>query len=120
MQVKTECGKVAELLSGTYSMQAMGRCGWALGVVGQSDQARRLIQILERPPSGMWLDPTVMGNAYGGLGEMDRAIAWYERGIEERAPGMVDVSWGVGSDDGNGTITVGAHKVIFMIPQAVY
>jgi tetratricopeptide (TPR) repeat protein len=89
MEVKTECGKVAELLSDTYNMQATGRCGWALGVAGQTDQARRLIQTIEHPPSGIWLDPTVMGNAYGGLGDLDRAMAWYEKGIEERAPGMI-------------------------------
>jgi len=30
-----------------------------------------------------------MGNAYGGLGDIDRAVAWYQKGIEERAPNMV-------------------------------
>ena len=30
-----------------------------------------------------------MGNAYGGLGDIDRAIAWYEKGMEERAPNMI-------------------------------
>jgi hypothetical protein len=30
-----------------------------------------------------------MGAAYGGLGDIDRAIAWYQKGMEERAPNMV-------------------------------
>ncbi len=84
-----ECGKVMELLSGTYHMQAIGSCVWALGVVGQTEQTRRLFQTLEHPPSGIWLDPTVMGGAYSGLGDVDRAIAWYQKGLEERAPNMV-------------------------------
>ena len=27
-----------------------------------------------------------MGVAYGGLGDIDRAVAWYQKGMEERAP----------------------------------
>ena len=97
-EVGAECGKVMELLSGAYDMQSMGICVWALGVVGQTDQARRLLQTLEHPPPGIWLDPTVMGTAYGGLGDIDRAIAWYEKGLEERAPNMVYLRVSVQSD----------------------
>jgi hypothetical protein len=38
-----------------------------------------------------------MGSAYGGLGNIDRAVAWYKKGLEERAPNMtymrVNVTW---------------------------
>ena len=101
-EVGAECGKVMELLSGAYNMQAMGICVWALGVVGQTDQARRLLQTLEHPPSGIWLDPTVMGNAYGGLGDIDRAIAWYEKAMEERAPNMIYMKVGAAWDAARG------------------
>ena len=94
-EVGAECGKVMEQLSGTYHMQAIGSCVWALGVVGQTDEARRLVQTLEHSPSGLWLDPTIMGNAYGGLGDINRAIAWYEKGLEQRAPNMVYMKGGV-------------------------
>jgi hypothetical protein len=97
-QVGAECGKVAELLSGAYNMQVMGACVWALGVVGQTAQARRLLQALEHPPSGIWLDPTVMGGAYAGLGDIDRAIASYEKALKERAPNMVYLKVSVASD----------------------
>ena len=102
-EVGAECGKVMALLSGAYNMQAMGICVWALGVAGQTDQARRLLQTLEHPPSGIWLDPTFMGNAYGGLGDIDRAMAWYQKGMEERAPNMiymkVNVEWDAARGD---------------------
>lgn len=97
-EVGAECGKVMERLAGTYDMQGIGTCVWALGVVGQTDQARRLLQIVEHPPSGRWLDPVVMGNAYGALGDMDRAIAWYRKGMDERAPNMVYMKVGAPSD----------------------
>ena len=70
-------------------MQAMGTCVWALGVVGQTEQARRLLRAVEHPPKGVWLDPAVMGSALGGVGDIDRAIAWYQKGIEQRVPNMV-------------------------------
>ena len=97
-EVGAECGKVMERLGGTYDMQGIGMCVWALGVVGQTEQARRLLQIVEHPPSGLWLDPVVMGNAYGGLGNIDRAVAWYQKGLEERAPNMVYMKVGAPSD----------------------
>jgi hypothetical protein len=36
-----------------------------------------------------------MGNAYAGLGDIDHAITWYEKGLEERAPNMVYMKVGV-------------------------
>jgi hypothetical protein len=41
------------------------------------------------PPSGLWLDPVMMASAYVGLGNIDRAMAWYQKGLDERAPNMV-------------------------------
>jgi hypothetical protein len=97
-EVGVECEKVTKLLSGVYNNQAMGICVWALGVVGETNQARRLLQVLEHPPSGIWLDPAVMGNAYGGLGDIARATAWYKKGLEERAPNMLYMKAGAAWD----------------------
>ncbi len=30
-----------------------------------------------------------MGDAYAGVGDVDRAIEWYERGLGERSPNMI-------------------------------
>src|ERR1700730_15878022 len=76
---------VTELLAGAYNQQAIGLCVWALGVVGQTDDSHRLLKTLEHPPPGLWVDRTVMGTAYGGVGDIDRAIAWGRKGMEERA-----------------------------------
>jgi TolB-like protein len=84
-----ECTKVMEATSGGYVMQALGTCVWALGVVGQTAEANRLLLALEKPPPGVWLDPSIMAVAYGGLGDIDRAVAWAEKGIQARAPNMI-------------------------------
>jgi hypothetical protein len=34
-------------------------------------------------------DPVPMGDAYAGLGDVTRAVEWYQRGLEERSPNMI-------------------------------
>jgi eukaryotic-like serine/threonine-protein kinase len=88
-EVDAECGKVMDLLAGAYAIKPIGQCAWAHAAVGQTRQARRLLQILERPPAGVWLDPAVMAAVYGELGDTDRAIEWSRKGIDERSPLMI-------------------------------
>jgi hypothetical protein len=88
-EVNAECDEVVELLAGVYDMQSLATCVWALGAVDDKDKARRLLAVVENPPSGLWLDPVMMAAAYTGLGDIDRSMAWYQKGLEERAPNMV-------------------------------
>jgi hypothetical protein len=62
-------------------MQMLGMCAWAFGVVGETGEARRLLRIVEQPPADAWLDPVVMSNAYGAIGEIDRAIEWCRKDL---------------------------------------
>ena len=39
--------------------------------------------------SGISLDFAVTGCAYGAIRDIDRSIAWYQKGMEERAPNMI-------------------------------
>jgi len=98
-EVDVECGKVVELLGDKYDMQSLGTCVWALGSVGETDKARRLLKVVEHPPAGVWLDPGYMGAAYVGLGDIERAISWYQKGLEERSPNMVYMKVGPGQWD---------------------
>jgi hypothetical protein len=81
-------------LQGNYNNQVIATCVWALGIVGETGEARRLLGILEQPPSGVWLDPAVMATAYASVGDIDRAIEWCEKGMQERAPNMVYMNAG--------------------------
>jgi tetratricopeptide (TPR) repeat protein len=93
-ETKTECGKVVAALQGNYNNQVIGTCVWALGIVGETQEARRLLGILEHPTASVWLDPAVMASAYAALGDMDRAIEWCEKGLQEHAPNMVYMNAG--------------------------
>ena len=93
MAVETgvECRKVIQALASALMIQQIGTCAWAYGLVGQTEDARRLLQRLEHPPAGIWLDPAVLAQAYAGLGDIDRAIEWYRKGLEQRSPLMIYV-----------------------------
>jgi tetratricopeptide (TPR) repeat protein len=80
------CGKAIAATSGGFNMQVTGMCAWALGIAGKTEEARRLVQTLEHPPQGVWIDPAITGSAYGGVGDMDRAMAWFERGYQDGRP----------------------------------
>ena len=84
-----ECNKLMGQIGAAYVMRLIGQCVWALGAVGQTDQARRLLQRLEQAPEGVWLDPAVMAQAYAGLGDIARMAAWAQKGIDERSPTML-------------------------------
>jgi hypothetical protein len=39
-----------------------------------------------------------MANAYGGVGDIDRAMAWFEKGYQERSPNMIYIKQGPPAD----------------------
>jgi hypothetical protein len=92
--VAVQCEALMKALGGLYEMQPIATCVWAYGRVGRLGEARRLLGILERPPEGLWLDPSIMATAYAGLGDIDRSYEWAHRAIEERVPNMVYVKVG--------------------------
>ena len=93
-----DCGEVIAATSGGFNLQATAMCAWALGIAGKTGDARQLVQRLEHPPQGLWLDPVVVGNAYGGVGDIDRAMEWFEKGYHERSPNMIYIKQGPPSD----------------------
>jgi serine/threonine-protein kinase len=87
--VVAQCDRVMAILSGGYMMQPIAACVGELGRVGRTAEARRLLEKLEHPPADIWLDPVPMGEAFAGLGDVNRAVEWYRRGLEERSPNMI-------------------------------
>jgi serine/threonine protein kinase/tetratricopeptide (TPR) repeat protein len=99
-ETSAECDKVVAATSGAFSMQTTATCVAALGTAGRAEQARRLLQTLEHPPAQVWLDPPMMAAAYGGVGDLDRALDWFAKGLEERAPNMIYANVGPAFDFG--------------------
>ena len=88
-ETRAECGTVMKALADALVVQSIGMCAWAYALVGETDQAWRLVQRLEHPPAHVWVDPPVVAQAYAGLGDIDRAIEWCRKGLEERSALMI-------------------------------
>jgi serine/threonine protein kinase len=101
-ETRIECDKLMEQLAGAYVMRLIGQCVWAHAVVGQTDQARRLLQRLRNPPEGIWLDPAVMAQAYAGLDDIDRAVQWTQKAIDARSPTIIYLKAGAHFDRARG------------------
>ena len=57
----------------------------AHAVAGNLSEARRIVEELEQRGQSEFVDLVPMAMAYTGLGDLDRAFSWIERGYRERA-----------------------------------
>jgi eukaryotic-like serine/threonine-protein kinase len=83
------CGELLKSVPSAFAMQPMGLCAWAYATVGQINEARRVLELLQRRPGGMWLDPALIAQVYGAMGDTDRAIEWARKALEERSALMI-------------------------------
>jgi serine/threonine-protein kinase len=63
--------------------------GFALGVCGRRDEARGLLEQFYR--SERYILPSTFGHMHLGLGEIDAALEWFDRAIEERDQNMMPI-----------------------------
>ncbi len=86
----------AKELSGGNSL-AIGLGGYALAKSGKQAEARAVIEELSKLSKSRYVQPSTFALVYNGLGERDEALAWLERGFQERDPLMtflkVDPKW---------------------------
>jgi len=84
-----ECRKVMKATGDALVVQSIANCAWAYATVGSTAEARRLLQRLEHPPEGTWVDPAVVAQVFGALGDRDQAMARGRKGLEERSSLMI-------------------------------
>lgn len=66
----------------------VGQLIYALGVLGERDNAEGVLRNLLASEGTDYLPPFGVACAYAGLGDHDAAFAWLDRGFEERAAQM--------------------------------
>jgi len=62
-----------------------GYAGWARAKAGRVDEALAIAEQLKARRVTGYVSAACIGQIYQGLGDMDEAIAWYQKGVEERA-----------------------------------
>jgi serine/threonine-protein kinase len=78
----------ARELSGSVS-QPFSFLGYALAKSGKRAEARAVLEELLKLSTERYVPPYYVALIYKGLGEHDEAIAWLERGYEQRDPRMI-------------------------------
>jgi tetratricopeptide (TPR) repeat protein len=68
----------------------LGHLAFALATTGRRDEAEAILHGLLAHEAEAYLPPVGVAAAYAGLGELDSAVAWLERGHAERA---VNMNW---------------------------
>ena len=63
--------------------------GYALAKLGKTTEARKVLDELSGQAKGKFVNPSYFALIYNALGDTDKAIAWLERGIEQRDCKMV-------------------------------
>ena len=63
--------------------------GFTYAICGETARARKALDWLESLSRKQYVDPVTVAVVYGGLGEVDEALRWYEKAFEDRTPNMV-------------------------------
>jgi tetratricopeptide (TPR) repeat protein len=62
----------------------LGILGLACGLAGRRSEARAVLEELTTQRRTTYVPPYAMAAVYRGLGEVDQALEWLEKGVEER------------------------------------
>ena len=62
--------------------------GFTYGICGETARARQKLEELHALSRERYVDPSIYADIHIGLGELDEALAWYEKGYEDRTPNM--------------------------------
>ena len=82
-EAAVEFQKYSELSGGGFDSKM--HLAHFYAVTGKHDEARKLLDELENPPSGEFVSPYDVASVYAGLGEKDQALHWLDRAHKERA-----------------------------------
>jgi TolB-like protein/Tfp pilus assembly protein PilF len=73
----------AEKLTGNNSARATAARAWVLAQIGREEEARDILEDLLARAEVRNVPPISIASIYAGLGEVDPAFEWLERGVEE-------------------------------------
>jgi TolB-like protein/Tfp pilus assembly protein PilF len=76
----------------------LGTLGGGFGRTGFKRKARKLLARMRDTYQSTWIDPLFTATVHLGLGDLDEALRWMEKGVEERSPNMVHVKHNVLAD----------------------
>jgi TolB-like protein/tetratricopeptide (TPR) repeat protein len=79
-----EALRKAERMTG-MSPEASTFIGYAYGMAGQHAEARAVLRQLEKISEGKYVQPAFFGIVHVGLGELEKAFAYFDKAVDERS-----------------------------------
>lgn len=67
------------------------RAAHAYAAAGNRAKALLLLTRLQHPPAGTYVPPSDLAVVYAGFRDKPHCLAWLDRGLEERATGMIEI-----------------------------
>jgi hypothetical protein len=67
------------------------RAAHAYAAAGNRAKALPLLAKLLHPAAGIYVPPSDLAMVYAGLGDKRHCLEWLGRGLDERAPGMIEI-----------------------------
>jgi len=67
----------------------LGFLGHAYAASGRAEEARKVLDRLEKLPKRLYVSPVSVAKVYAGLGEKDHAFQWLDRAYQDRSEDLV-------------------------------
>jgi eukaryotic-like serine/threonine-protein kinase len=87
-----QCAIAEARIAGGAAPLSRSWLGTNYALCGETARARQKLDELHTLARKQYVDPVTFAGVHGALGEMDEALRWYEKALEDRTPNMVYAS----------------------------
>jgi hypothetical protein len=87
-----QCAIAEARIAGGAAPLSRSWLGANYALCGETARARQKLDELHALALKQYVDPVTFAGVHGALGEMDAALGWYEKALEDRTPNMVYAS----------------------------
>jgi serine/threonine-protein kinase len=87
-----QCAIAEARIAGGAAATSRSWLGTNYALCGETARARQKLDELHALAQKQYVDPVTFASVHGALGEMDEALRWYEKALEDRTPNMVYAS----------------------------
>jgi Tfp pilus assembly protein PilF len=91
-EAMAQCAIAEARIAGGAAPLSRSWLGANYALCGETARARQKLDELHALALKQYVDPVTFAGVHGALGEMDAALGWYEKALEDRTPNMVYAS----------------------------
>ena len=88
-EAMAQCAIAEARIAGGAAPLSRSWLGSTYGICGETVRARQKLDELHALAQKQYVDPVTFAIVHGALGEIDEALGWYEKALEDRTPNMV-------------------------------